>query len=62
MSLPSLTDLEDSWIGFLAGVVVISYDVFTVVEAAVICLVLVGALMIYTLVTRTQVRWLGICM
>merc|ERR1712137_26974 len=46
--------------GFLAGVVVISYDVFTVVEAAVICLVLVGALMIYTLVTRTQVRWLGI--
>merc|ERR1712173_154627 len=45
--------------GFLVGTVVITYNVATVVEAAIICFVLAAFLMIYTLVTRTKVNWLG---
>jgi FtsH-binding integral membrane protein len=52
-----------SWsLGFTVSTVVILYDVATVVEAAGICLFLVGFLMIYTLVTRTEVKWLSVGM
>merc|ERR1711879_571572 len=39
--------------------VIVFYDVNTIIEATVICMVLVGTLMIYTLVSRTEVKWLG---
>lgn len=48
--------------GYMIASVIAFYNVGTIIEAAVICMVLVGTLMIYTLVNRTSVKWLGVCM
>jgi len=46
--------------GYMVGSVIVWYDISTLIEAAIICMVLVGTLMLYTLITRTEVKWLGV--
>lgn len=47
--------------GYMIASVVAFYEIGTVIEAAVICMLLVGTLMIYTMVNRTSIRWIGVC-